>query len=161
MNLFLFFFRGGVSSRRPPALLVFACAPLSETHPCALVRIPGFLRRVFTRRRVENINWRQSISSSTPPPNPAGLRLRKAGFPLRKCCSSPLSVNTGKETQKKKKKNRRTAKETSPRLSLSTVNKPGVHIVHCHPSIHPPTFLCVHMCVFMEMDPKRTNTPPF
>lgn len=39
------------------------------------------------------------------------VRARKAGFPLRKCCSSPLSINTGKETQKK-----------SPRLTISTVN---------------------------------------
>lgn len=75
-----------------------------------------FSTPVFTRRRVENINWRQSISTSSAdsPLSPlcsAGLgrelRLRKAGFPLRKCCSSPLSVNTGKETPRKKQEQKK------------------------------------------------------
>ena len=39
------------------------------------------------------------------------VQARKAGFPLRKRCSSPLSVNTGKEMLKK-----------CPRLTISTVN---------------------------------------
>lgn len=63
---------------------------------------------VFTRCWVENINWRQSV------PRLRGLEwvwTRKAGFPLRKCCCSPLSINTGKETQRK-----------CPRLTISTVN---------------------------------------
>lgn len=61
-------------------------------------------------------------------------RARKAGFPLRKCCSSPLSINTGKETRRKKIKK-------CPRLTISTVNT----LTYTYYS--PPSLYFSHMCL--------------
>lgn len=140
-------------SGRPPAFVLRACVYLKHTHAPAhtfqLLSTP-----VFTRHLVENINWRQSNPPpSTLPPESVGAwkraQARKAGFPLRKCCSSLLSINTGKETPKKRR------------------NEPQTQSFHCKQAgalACPPPSLCVsharplHMYVFIEIHPKQTRS---
>lgn len=137
-----------------------------------------FSTPVFTRRRVENINWRQSISTSSsadspPPPLLCGAWKRAEASESWLSSQEVLFLAALRKHWKRDpelKKKIRAEKETSPRLSLSTVNKLACTIVHNPPHTHthtspptppyplpPPTFLCVCLWRWTE---QRTNTPP-
>lgn len=80
---------------------------LSETDLYTCTRTPFLYTCVYTA-----LGGKHKLETERSPSAGLGrVWTRKAGFPLRKCCSSLLSINTGKETQRK-----------CPRLTISTVN---------------------------------------
>lgn len=167
LSLF-FFFRGGVTYGRPLALLSLR-ARLYPKHTRALsCAFQVFYAGVYTapggkhKLETEHLHLLRRLPST---------QLLCGAWTRAEASESWLSSQEvlflaalRKHWKRDPEKKIRAEKETSPRLSLSTVNKLTctiVHFPHPHPyPLPPPTFLCVHMCVFMEMDTTTDKHSP-